>query len=161
MGKNTSIGKAILRWVQILTLVLGGLWSVWITVFKEYKNDNNVYIEIKFAKTGQRDEFISVAADIRAINKSQRNLFLRASPFILRGIKNSYDDEGNSSFIQRANSAFERYESANSKIKNESIEVIAAGQLYVDAFIQSNETLHTTRVLYIKEDVFDHVFKQT
>jgi len=156
MEKNSSISGTILNWVQILALVLGGLWAVWVFVLKDY-NNANISIEIKLEKTGQKDGFIAVAADIRANNKSQRTLFLKSSPFVLRGFKNSYKNEGSFDFIQRVNSAFERYESVNSKIQNDSIEVIAAGQLYIDEFIQSNEMLRTSQIFYINKDAFDHI----
>ena len=145
MATDHTKSQNFLNWVQIVAIFVGGVWVVWVFVLKDY-NNANITIEIKLKKAGEKEKFIAVEADIIAINKSQRSLYLMSSPFVLRGIRNTFEIEVPDSI---------------KRIQGHITKKIAEGNLYRDEFIQSNETLHTSQIFYIEKNSFDHIELET
>lgn len=165
MPQDRSLGERINTWVQIIAIVIAGIWALWNFIFKEILLPKSAPINISLSlelnkkpimKDKQRKQLSVVEFNAIAKNPSSREVILFPSAFILTGYKMNGQDKKD--FLKTCDEVFKKdysVECARRHAQIKFVSVIAIGGLYHDKVLKPNEQIERSIVFYVPIKEYD------
>jgi hypothetical protein len=153
--------ELLLRWVQLLAIVVGSLWAVytfyWQAILVPGWAPAHINLEVTLTPVPDRQvaaEGRDMSLTFRAINPSGRKLYLLRNLWLLQGLKR-HALPADAGFLGRADAALGSDPLAQTEhgVQVEPMAIQAAGAIFSDEVIQPNESISRAVVVRLPLDL--------
>ncbi len=159
-------------WAQIIGIVIAGIWGGYEFFYKEVHLKNiapaNITINVDLKVTGEKElqlskdqrKYLSIIADVKASNKTDKKLYFSKNSFVLHGYAISRISESEKEFSKRFKSKLppeHGHDFYMSKDITTEDEIISEGVIFNEEFIEPNESLQRKAVLFVEKGKFDYL----
>jgi hypothetical protein len=159
------------KWAQAIGIIVAAAWGAYTFIYKEITLPKsapiNITMTMQLKRVGaakSKNRLVAVEMRVTASNPSSRKVYLLPSMWSVEGLgvvpKHA---ESPASFYERTaalmNAQGGQYETRHAGIKMSG--VVAAGSLFSDSWLNPNETVTRTIIVYIPRDEYDSLFART
>ena len=169
--RERSLFETFHKWVQTVGIIIAATWGVYTFIYKEIKVPKSAPINIsmnmqlkKAGGTSTVGSLLAVEMRVSATNLSPRKVYLLSSFWHVMGYKvTPKEPESDDSFLKGTislmNARLGQYDLKHTATSPGNI--VAAGSLFRDKWLNPNETIMRTIVFYVPHNEYDNLLAQT